>query len=71
MSIKWNFNRKLGPVDLYEKVDLPKNKWHKCNTCGGKKFYYQERNLHESGGMVPCTHCDKGIMKYKWVKVKK
>jgi hypothetical protein len=34
----------------------------KCDICDGKGSYYMERDLHRSGGIVPCPHCNKGYI---------
>lgn len=34
----------------------------KCTACGGSGSYYMERDLHRSGGMVPCRHCVRGYI---------
>ncbi len=56
---------------LYEtvKVDIPKNRWHKCPTCQGTKSYLESGDLHRSEGWVPCYHCNQdGLRTYEWVR---
>lgn len=37
---------------------------YNCPYCGGEGSYYMERDLHRSGGVVPCGHDpDKLIIK--------
>lgn len=43
---------------------LPKEEWHTCSTCGGSGSVHQERDLHRSAGIIPCTnhHCARGTV---------
>ena len=50
---------------------LKESEWYTCKVCDGTRSYYTEGDLHKSGGIVPCYHCDaNGLMRTKsiWVK---
>lgn len=41
---------------------LIKETKYTCHYCNGKGQVYEDRNLHESGGLVSCTHCKNGVI---------
>jgi hypothetical protein len=60
-------------VSFLVRKPLPREKWHKCPVCEGTGLTEMERDMHRSGGVVPCPSftCERGIVKSELVKKKR
>ena len=44
-------------------VRLPPERWTTCRRCDGTGLRVEEGDAHQSAGEVPCSDCDRGIVK--------
>jgi transcription elongation factor Elf1 len=48
-----------GAYKVYSHVDLPKEEWYTCPSCGGSGSYLEQEDCHRSAGWAPCGRCGK------------
>lgn len=47
----------------YITENLKPSEYHTCPSCKGSGFIELQRDLHRSGGIIPCLNCHNGVRK--------